>query len=217
MERLSAGSVAPPPIHDLRPSTFDPLECAMNATDLCFTPATELAALIRSKELSPVEVTEAVLARIARLNPALNAYCTVTAEAARAEARAAEAAVMRDEELGPLHGVPISVKDLTNTKGVRTTRGSRLYADNIPDEDAPVVERVKAAGAIVLGKTNTPEYGWKGDTSNPLFGTTYNPWGPPQTVTAGGSSGGAGAAVAAGLGPLALGTDGAGSIRIPSS
>jgi aspartyl-tRNA(Asn)/glutamyl-tRNA(Gln) amidotransferase subunit A len=189
----------------------------MNATDLCFTPATDLAALIRRKELSPVEVTETVLARIARLNPALNAFCTVTAEAALAEARAAEAAVARGDALGPLHGVPISVKDLTNTQGVRTTRGSRLYADNIPDEDAPVVERVKAAGAIILGKTNTPEYGWKGDTSNPLFGVTYNPWGPPQTVTAGGSSGGAGAAVAAGLGPLALGTDGAGSIRIPAS
>jgi aspartyl-tRNA(Asn)/glutamyl-tRNA(Gln) amidotransferase subunit A len=179
----------------------------MNATDLCFTPATDLAGMIRRKDISPVEVVEAVLARIERLNSALNAYCTLTAEAA----------VARGEALGPLHGVPISVKDLTNTQGVRTTRGSRLYADNVPDEDAPVVERIKAAGAIVLGKTNTPEFGWKGDTSNPLFGTTYNPWAPEQRASAGGSSGGAGAAVAAGLGPLALGTDGAGSIRIPSS
>ena len=187
----------------------------MDATELCFTPATELAALIRRKELSPVEVAEVALARIERLNPALNAYCTLTAERALADARAAEAAVARGDALGPLHGVPISVKDLTFTRGVRTTRGSRLYADFVPEEDAPVVERVKAAGAVVLGKTNTPEFGWKGDSGNLLFGPTYNPW--DRAKTAGGSSGGAGAAVAAGLGPLAIGTDGAGSIRIPAS
>lgn len=189
----------------------------MDTTDLCFTPATELAGLIRRKEVSPVEVTEAVLARIDRLNPRLGAYCTVTAERALADARAAEDAVLRGEPLGALHGVPISIKDLTITKGVRTTRGSRLYADTVPDEDAPVVERVKAAGAIILGKTNTPEFGWKGDSDNQVFGPTYNPWDRSRTLTAGGSSGGAGAAVAAGLGPLALGTDGAGSIRIPAS
>ncbi len=189
----------------------------MDATELCFASATELSALIRSRALSPVEVTEAVLARITRLNPTLNAYCTVTAEAALAEARLAEAAVSRGDALGPLHGVPISIKDLTATRGVRTTRGSRLYADSLPDEDAPVVERVRAAGAIVLGKTNTPEFGWKGDTGNPLFGVTRNPWDSAHEASAGGSSGGAGAAVAAGLGPLALGTDGAGSIRIPAS
>lgn len=186
----------------------------MDASDLCFTPATALAEMIRGKEISPVEVVEATLARIARLNPALNAYCTVVAASARAEARAAEAAVLRGDELGPLHGVPISVKDLITTRDVRTARGSRLYADAIPDEDAPVVARVKAAGAIVLGKTNTSEFGWKGDSGNPLFGPTANPW--DRVKTAGGSSGGAGAAVAAGLGPLALGTDGAGSIRIPA-
>jgi aspartyl-tRNA(Asn)/glutamyl-tRNA(Gln) amidotransferase subunit A len=187
----------------------------MDATELCFTPATELATLIRRKELSPVEVVEVVLARIERLNPALNAYCTLTAEQALADARAAEAAVARGDALGPLHGVPISVKDLTFTRGVRTTRGSRLYADFVPEEDAPVVERVKAAGAVVLGKTNTPEFGWKGDSGNLLFGPTYNPW--DRAKTAGGSSGGAGAAVAAGLGPVAFGTDGAGAIRIPAS
>ncbi|MDP9373256.1 MAG: amidase [Chloroflexota bacterium] len=187
----------------------------MDATDLCFTPATELAGLIRRKEVSPVEVTDAVLARIERLNPLVNAYCTLVATQARADARAAEEAVMRGDDPGPLHGVPISIKDLTYTKDVRTARGSRLFADYIPDEDAPVVERVKAAGAIVLGKTNTPEFGWKGDSDNPLFGPTYNPW--DRALTAGGSSGGAAAAVAAGLGPLAIGTDGAGSIRIPAS
>ena len=189
----------------------------MSSADLCFTPATELAALIRRKALSPVELTEAILARIERLNGWLGAYCTVTADEARADARAAEDAVMRGDSLGPLHGVPISVKDLTYTKGVRTARGSRLWADYVPDEDAPVVERIKAAGAVILGKTNTPEVGWKGDSDNPLFGPTYTPWDPGRTLTAGGSSGGAGAAVAAGLGPLALGTDGAGSIRIPAS
>ena len=189
----------------------------MDATELCYTPAIELADLIRRKVVSPIEVTEAVLARIARLNPELNAFCTVTGDEARAAAREAEAAVTSGAALGPLHGVPISIKDLTITKGVRTTRGSRLYADAIPDEDAPVVERVKAAGAIVVGKTNTPEFGWKGDTSNPLFGATRNPWDPARLASAGGSSGGAGAAVAAGLAPLALGTDGAGSIRIPAS
>ncbi|HEY8600063.1 MAG TPA: amidase [Thermomicrobiales bacterium] len=189
----------------------------MNATDLCFTAAIELAGMIRRKEVSPVEVTEVVLARIERLNPTLNAFCTVTADEALATAREAEAAVVRGAALGPLHGVPISIKDLTITKGMRTTRGSRLYADAVPDEDAPVVERVRAAGAIIVGKTNTPEFGWKGDTSNPLFGVTRNPWDPARQASAGGSSGGAGAAVAAGLAPLALGTDGAGSIRIPAS
>ncbi|HET8628359.1 MAG TPA: amidase [Thermomicrobiales bacterium] len=186
----------------------------MDPADLCYTPATELARLIRERALSPVELTEALLARIERLNPALNAYCTVTADEARAAARAAEAAVTRGDPLGPLHGVPVSIKDLTLTKGVRTTRGSRAYADFVPDIDAPPVERVKAAGGVVLGKTTTPEFGWKGDTSSPLLGTTHNPW--DRTKSAGGSSGGAGVAVAAGLGPLAIGSDGAGSIRIPA-
>ena len=189
----------------------------MDARDLCFTPAIDLAALIRARAVSPVEATEAVLARIARRNPELNAYCTVMADEALAAAREAEGAVMRGAALGPLHGVPISIKDLTNVRGVPTTRGSRLYADAVPDEDAPATARVRAAGAIIVGKTNTPEFGWKGDTSNPLFGATRNPWDPAREASAGGSSGGAAAAVAAGLAPLALGTDGAGSIRIPAS
>ncbi len=185
-------------------------------SELCWRPATELAALIRRKKVSPVEVTNAVLARIEKLNPALNAYVTLTADAARRAARAAERAVGRKgATLGPLHGVPFSVKDLVATEGVRTTFGTPLYRDNVPTEDAPIVERLKAAGAIMLGKTNTPTFGWIGATHNLLFGVTRNPWNLDRTP--GGSSGGASAAVAAGLGPLAVGTDGGGSIRIPAS
>ena len=188
----------------------------MAGDDLCWTPATELAALIRSKKVSPVEVVDAVLARIEAVNPRLNAYVTVLGDEARAEARSAERAVTRKSaKLGPLHGVPFSVKDLVITKGVRTTFGTPLYRDNVPDEDAPIVSRMKAAGGIMLGKTNTPTFGWIGATHNLLFGVTRNPWDLERTP--GGSSGGASAAVAAGLGPLAIGTDGGGSIRLPAS
>jgi aspartyl-tRNA(Asn)/glutamyl-tRNA(Gln) amidotransferase subunit A len=178
-------------------------------------PATELAGAIGSRQVSPVEVIEAVLAQIERLNPRLNAFCLVTAESARQAAKAAEQAVMRREALGPLHGVPVSIKDLVITKGVRTMRGSKLYEHDVPTEDAPVVERLKAAGAIILGKTTTPEFGFKGVTDSPVTGISRNPWN--LECTPGGSSGGAGAAVATGMGPLAIGTDGGGSIRIPSS
>jgi aspartyl-tRNA(Asn)/glutamyl-tRNA(Gln) amidotransferase subunit A len=158
---------------------------------------------------------DAFLGRIDRLNPALNAYCTVTADQARAAARRAEEAVMRGAALGPLHGLPVSIKDLIFTRGVRTTRGSKLYEHYVPDQDAPVVERLTAAGAIVLGKTNTPEIGWKGVTDNLVFGPTRNPWNLERTP--GGSTGGGSAQVAAGLGPIAIGTDGGGSIRIPAA
>ena len=181
-------------------------------SDLCFTPATELAAAIARRELSPVELTDAVLARIEAVQPRINAFCLLRAEEARAEAREAERAA---EPRGPLHGIPISIKDLTSTKGIRTTFGSRAFADNVPDVDATFVTRLRDAGAILLGKTNTPEFGNKGVTESPLHGTTANPWSLDRT--AGGSSGGAAAAVAAGLGPLAEGSDGAGSIRIPAS
>jgi aspartyl-tRNA(Asn)/glutamyl-tRNA(Gln) amidotransferase subunit A len=187
----------------------------MQLDELAFMPAADLAEAIQKKQVSPVEVVEAVLGRIERVNPRLNAYCTVTAEAARADARAAEAAVLRGDRVGPLHGVPYSVKDLVITRGVRTAFGSRIYEHNIPDEDAPVVERLRAAGAILVGKTTTPEFGWKGTTDSPLTGISRNPW--DLTKSPGGSSGGAAAAVAAGLGPLAVGTDGGGSIRIPGS
>jgi len=183
--------------------------------ELAFMSASDLAMAIRAKRLSPVEVVDALLERIQRVNPRLNAFSTVTDEPARREAREAEAAVMRGDRLGPLHGVPVSVKDLVITRGVRTTFGSWIYAQNIPAEDAPLVERLKAAGAILIGKTTTPEFGWKGVTDSPLCGITRNPWNPERTP--GGSSGGAGAAVAAGLAPLAVGTDGGGSIRIPGS
>jgi aspartyl-tRNA(Asn)/glutamyl-tRNA(Gln) amidotransferase subunit A len=177
--------------------------------------AMELSANIRSHTVSPVEVVEAVLARIESLNPKLNAFVFVHAEEARALAREAEAAVMRGDDLGLLHGVPISVKDNLAIAGKPSTYGSRLLKDNVAVETSPIAERIIAAGGIIVGRTNTPEFAWRGSTDNPLFGETRNPW--DLTKTPGGSSGGAGAAVAAGLAPLAHGTDGAGSIRIPSS
>jgi len=187
----------------------------MPSDELCWLSAQDLARLVRDKKVSPVDVVEQALARIARLNPTLNAYCTVAEEPAREAAMAAEVSVMTGEPLGPLHGVPISIKDLVFTRRLRTTGGSRLYAEHEPEEDAVVSERLKAAGAIILGKTNTPAFGHKGITDNALFGPTRNPWNP--ALTAGGSSGGAASAVAAGLGPLAVGTDGGGSIRVPAS
>ncbi len=184
--------------------------------DLCWLSGTELAALIRRKKVSPVEVVDAILTRIEKINPKINAYVTLDADAARRDAKAAERALGRKgARLGPLHGVPFSVKDLVITKGVRTTFGTPLYRDNVPTEDAPMVERLKAAGGIMLGKTNTPTFGWLGVTHNLLFGATRNPWALDRSP--GGSSGGASAAAAAGLGPLHIGTDGGGSIRIPAS
>ena len=187
----------------------------MNATDLCFTPATELVTMIRAKQLSPVELTRAVLERIERVNPTLNAFCTLTADTALARARDAEAAVMRGGPLGPLHGVPYSIKDLAFTRGVRTMSGSHIFATRVPDVDAPFVRRLAAAGGVMLGKTTSPEFGWKAIGDSPLTGITRNPWN--TAMTTGGSSAGAAVAAAAGLGPLAHGSDGAGSIRIPSS
>src|SRR6266850_5279654 len=187
----------------------------MNDTDLCWMSAADLAAAIAKKKLSPVEVVDATLARIEKLKE-LNAYVTLDAEGARKAAKAAERAVgRRGVKLGALHGVPFSVKDLIITKGIRTTFGTPLYRDNVPAEDAPSVARLKEAGAILLGKTNTPTFGWVGVTDNLLFGPTRNPW--SRAHTPGGSSGGASAAVAAGLAPLHIGTDGGGSIRIPAS
>jgi aspartyl-tRNA(Asn)/glutamyl-tRNA(Gln) amidotransferase subunit A len=179
------------------------------------TDALTLARQIRTKAVSPVAVVEAVLRRIEALQPTVNAFITVTADEARAAARRAEAAVMSGAPLGPLHGVPFSVKDLVFTKDVRTTMGSLLFADQVPTEDAVPVRRLREAGAILIGKTTTPEFGHKPLTDSPLFGVTRNPWNLSRT--AGGSSGGAAAAVATGQGPLALGTDGGGSIRIPAA
>jgi len=186
----------------------------MTSSDLAFTPATELAALIRARTLSPVELTRLVLDRIERLNPIVNAFCTVTPDVALAAARDAEQAVMRGELRGPLHGVPFSIKDLHYTKGIRTMSGSFVFEHRVPDVDPPVVRRLKEAGGVLLGKTTTPEFGWKGLGDCPVTGITRNPWNTGMTT--GGSSAGAGAAAAAGLGPIHQGSDGAGSIRIPS-
>lgn len=183
-------------------------------TDLADLSAREMAAGYRARRFSPVEVMEATLARCAARRD-LNAFVTLIPEQAREAARAAEARQSAGEDLPPLHGVPYSVKDLTLTAGVRTTMGSRLMADHVPDHDAVAVARAKAAGAILIGKTNTPEFGHKIHTDNPLSGRTLNPWSPD--VTPGGSSGGAAVAVATGQGPVALGTDGGGSVRIPSA
>jgi len=186
----------------------------MTSSDLAFTPATELAALIRARKLSPVELTRVVLDRIERLNPIVNAFCTITPDVALAAAREAEQAVMRGELRGPLHGVPFSIKDLHYTKGIRTMSGSFVFEHRVPDVDPPVVRRLKEAGGVLLGKTTTPEFGWKGLGDCPVTGITRNPWNTGMTT--GGSSAGAGAAAAAGLGPIHQGSDGAGSIRIPS-
>jgi aspartyl-tRNA(Asn)/glutamyl-tRNA(Gln) amidotransferase subunit A len=187
----------------------------MTNTGLCYTPATELGRLIRTKALSPVELMRAVLERIERLNPTLNCFCTLTAEAAMAAARDAEQAVMRGASLGPLHGIPVSIKDLAFTKGVRCMGGSFIFEHRVPTVDAPFVTRLAAAGAIMTGKTTTPEFGWVGLGDSPLTGSTRNPWN--TAMNTGGSSAGAGAAAASGLGPLHHGSDGAGSIRIPSA
>ena len=182
---------------------------------LVWRSAVDLAQEIRDKKVSPVELTEALLARIEALNPRLNAFCLVTADVARRAAREAEIAVMKGEPLGRLHGVPLSIKDVIFTRGVRTTGGSRLFADMVPEEDAIAVGRLRAAGGVMLGKTNTSELGFLALTENLLFGATRNPW--SLACTPGGSSGGAAAAVASGLGPLALGSDAGGSVRIPAA
>ena len=185
-------------------------------TKLTDCTATDLLALYRSGAASPVEATQAVLQRIAQLNPQLNAFCLVDADAALASARASEARWQAGTATGALDGVPASIKDLILTRGWPTLRGSRTVAPDQPWEvDGPVVARLREAGAVLLGKTTTPEFGCKGETNSPLTGITRNPW--DLSRTPGGSSGGTAAAVAAGLGPLSVGTDGAGSVRIPAA
>ena len=183
--------------------------------NLAFTPASELAALIADKQVSPVELTQLYFDRIDRLDSELNSYLTLTRDEAMQVARDAESAVMRGDALGALHGVPISIKDLELSKGIRTTSGCLVFKDRIPDEDSIVVERVKASGAIILGKTNTPEFGHRGTTENLLGEPCRNPWDTERTP--GGSSGGAAAGLAAGLSAISTGSDGGGSIRIPAS
>ena len=184
-------------------------------TDLSFASATELSRLIAAREASVVELIELFYRRIDELNPRLNAYLALCTDQALDQARAAQEAVQRGDELGPLHGIPISIKDLELTQGVTTTMGSRVFRERIPDIDSAVVERVRGAGAIILGKTNTPEFGLSGTTENMLGNPCRNPWDTQRTP--GGSSGGAAAALASGLCTLATGSDGGGSIRIPAS
>ena len=188
----------------------------MNNEELCELPAHRLSELYRRGELSPVEATRAVLERIERLNPRLNAYCFVAAEEAMASARASEQRWLEGKPRSLLEGVPVSLKDLLLTRGWPTLRGSRAIDPDQPWEvDAPVTARLREAGLVLLGKTTTPEFGCKGETNSPHTGISRNPWNLQKTC--GGSSGGTAAAVAAGLGPLSVGTDGAGSVRIPAA
>jgi amidase len=183
--------------------------------DLCFTPAVELMKLYRARRTSPLEVMQAVLARIDAVNPRVNAIVTLVREAALREARRATATSRKGSPLPPLFGVPVGIKDVTPTKGIRTTYGSKLFESHVPDADALVVQRLRAAGAIVLGKTNTPEFAFGPNTVNEVFGATRNPWNLART--AGGSSGGSAAALATGMCPIAEGTDLGGSLRGPAS
>jgi aspartyl-tRNA(Asn)/glutamyl-tRNA(Gln) amidotransferase subunit A len=187
----------------------------MADSDLCFTSATRLAAMISRREVSPVEIVTAVLERAETLQPVLNIFAMLWAERAIDAARAAETAVMRGDPLGPLHGVPITIKDNVAIGGVPMRNGSLASLDLVPDRDATVTARVKAAGAIPIGTTTLPEFAHKVLTDSPVYGVTRNPYDLKRTP--GGSSGGASAALAAGVAPLAIGSDGGGSIRCPAS
>ena len=183
--------------------------------DLCRLPASTLRDYIAARKVSPVELMKAVLARAEKLQPVLNCFITLAPDEAMQTARDAESAVMQGKSLGPLHGIPYSAKDLVNTAGVRTTFGSRLYEHNVPGEDAVAAMRMRQVGAILFGKTTTPEFGHKALTDAPLFGRTRNAWSAERS--SGGSSGGAAVAVAAGIGSIAIATDGGGSTRIPAA
>lgn len=184
-------------------------------TDLTLLSASDLSEQIAAKKVSPVELTKAVLARAERLQPVLNCFITIAGEQALTAAQVAEKMVMDGQPLGLLHGIPFAAKDLVNTAGIRTTFGSLLHEDNVPKEDAVAAARMKSAGAILFGKTTTPEFGHKALTDAPLFGRTRNAWSAAHT--SGGSSGGAAVAVAAGIGPIGIATDGGGSTRIPAA
>ncbi|MFX1571650.1 MAG: amidase [Promethearchaeota archaeon] len=182
--------------------------------EIYFMSAYEMVDKIKSQELTSEEITEIIIERIEKINPIINAYCTPTFELARETAKNADKAVKEGNKLGLLHGIPTSIKDETDTKGIRTTYGSYLFENNVPREDEAVVKRLRDAGIVLLGKTNTPAFGYKGETDNLIFGVTKNPWNLERTT--GGSSGGAASAVVSGLGPIGIGSDGGGSIRIPS-
>ncbi len=187
----------------------------MNPTELCFLPAVELARLIRSREVSALEVTQAHLAQIERVNPQVNAIVTLLPERALSGAREIDTRLSQGDDPGPLAGLPVAHKDLAATRGVRTTFGSPIFKDFVPDVDSIVVQRLAAAGAVMVGKTNTPEFGAGSQTFNPVFGATRNPYDLGKTC--GGSSGGAAAALACGMIPIADGSDLGGSLRNPAS
>jgi aspartyl-tRNA(Asn)/glutamyl-tRNA(Gln) amidotransferase subunit A len=187
----------------------------MNKEDICYMPAYEMADKIKRQELTSLEITEIIIDRIEKINPIINAYCTPTFDLAREMADNADNAIKKSEKLGLLHGIPISLKDETNIKGFRTTYGSKLFETNISQKDDLVVKRLRKNNAVILGKTNLPDLGWKGVSDNLIFGPTKNPWDLKRT--SGGSSGGVASAICSGLGILGLGSDGGGSIRIPSS
>ena len=184
-------------------------------TDLDFASAERLASLVREKQISPIELMDHAIERVAALNPTLNAFVALDADAARAEASRQTERLTRGEELGPLGGLPLGVKDLENAAGLPTTYGSLVFREHYPEHDDVHVDRLRAAGAIVIGKTNTPEFGYAPFSNNALFGPSRNPWNIERTP--GGSSGGSSAALAAGLVPLATASDGGGSIRIPAA
>lgn len=186
----------------------------MPTNELCFLTATELVRRLHTRELAAAEVLEAHLAQIERVNPQVNAIVTLVAEQAQAQARQADAALARGAPAGPLHGLPIAHKDLHETRGIRTTHGSPIFRDHVPDFDALIVARLRAAGAITIGKTNTPEFGAGSQTFNQVFGATRNPYDPSKTC--GGSSGGAAVALACGMLPIADGSDMGGSLRNPA-
>ncbi len=182
--------------------------------DLTFLSAVSMAEQVRQKKLSPIELVEAHLARIERLNPKLNAFVQVDAEGARSQARAADDAVLRGGKVGPLHGVPVSIKSSIEVKGLRCEAGTKLRAGFVAKQDAPLVSRLRNAGAIILGNTNTPELLMAWETDNLLYGRTNNPW--DLSRTPGGSSGGEAAAIASGCSAGGVGSDGGGSIRVPA-
>ncbi len=183
--------------------------------ELWATPATDLARMIEAKEVSPTEILDAVLDRMDAVEPRIHAFVTVTDDLARQEAGAATERAHRGERISAMDGIPYSIKDLENTAGIRTTRGTRFFEDDVPDTDSVVAGRLRSSGGVLLGKTNTPAFGWKDMADNLVAEPTVNPWDTSRTT--GASSGGAAAAVAAGMGPLAQGSDGAGSIRIPAA
>jgi amidase len=199
----------------LQPVDEPPMAPTAGSDELCDLTAVDLAARIRRKQVSAREVLAAHLARIERVNPKINAVVTLVADRAMADAQKADELQAHGGVLGPLHGLPVAHKDLINTAGIRTTFGSPLFRDNVPNVDALIVKRVRSAGAVVLGKTNTPEFGAGSNTFNPVFGATVNPYDLAKTV--GGSSGGAAAALRCGMVPIATGSDTGGSLRNPAA